>query len=89
MKKTLVFVAIGLALLLLVACGQKATPAAKPAPTPAPTPVGTATSGSTSDATSQIDSQVAAVDTLDKDFDTSQFDDLDQSLGQIDNLDIS
>jgi hypothetical protein len=93
MKKSIVFVMLGM-LLLLVACTQKAQPMARPqaatAAQPAKLPPATAPAAmpaTTDAAVSSIDTTSAQVDQLDKDFDTSGLDQTDQDLASIDNLD--
>lgn len=91
MKGSIVFVVLS-ALLLLVACAPKAQPMVQPPaaiiPATQPAKLPPAAMPATTDAAvSSIETTSAQVDQLDKDFDTTSFDEVDKELQSIDNLD--
>ncbi len=86
MNAKIVFVALSIAL-LLAACA----PAPRPQPQPVVQPPAQVvqTAPATTDAeVSSIESSSAQVDQLDKEFDTTEFEQIDKDLAELENLDL-
>ena len=82
MQMKTAFIALSLALLLLVSCAPKSK-AMPPAMPKAPV------SGAADQAVSDIESSVSEVDSLDKELDTSNLDAMDSNLAELDAMDLS